>query len=165
MVVIVMGVAGSGKTTVGRLLAQRMGWPFLDADDFHPPENVEKMRQGIGLTDAERLPWLDALAARIRSLVDAGDSAVVACSALKEAYRERLALDPAVRFVHLHGDFDLIRKRLAERKGHYAHADLLASQFEALEPPRGVPTFDVAPPPEAIVEEIRKALGLADPRP
>jgi gluconokinase len=158
MVVIVMGVAGSGKTTVGRLLAEQMGWPFLDADDFHPPENVEKMRRGLGLTDADRGPWLDALTARIRSLVAAGESAVLACSALKRAYRERLAVDPAVRFVHLHGAFDLLRNRLAERKDHYAHADLLASQFEALEPPEGVPAFDVARPPEAIVEDIKKVL-------
>jgi len=156
-----MGVAGSGKTTVGKLLAEQMGWPFLDADDFHPPENVEKMRRGVGLTDADREPWLDALAARIRSLAASAQSAVLACSALKEAYRDRLAVDPAVRFVHLTGPPELLRERLQERKGHYAHADLLASQLSALEPPAGVPTFDVTPPPPVVVAEIRGALGLA----
>ena len=160
MVVVVMGVAGSGKTTVGRLLAEQRGWLFFDADDFHPPENVEKMRRGIGLTDADREPWLDALAAKIRALADAGQSAVLACSALKQSYRDRLAVDPAVRFVHLTGTPELLRKRLEERKGHYAHADLLASQLAALEPPSGVPTFDVEPPPDVIVAEIRKALGV-----
>ena len=160
MVVVVTGVAGSGKTTVGKLLAHELGWPFFDADDFHPPENVEKMRRGIGLTDADREPWLEALAARIRALAAAGESGVLACSALKESYRDRLAVDPAVRFVHLTGAPELLRKRLEGRKGHYAHADLLDSQLAALEPPSGVPTFDVAPPPEAIVAEIRKALGL-----
>jgi gluconokinase len=160
MVVIVMGVAGSGKTTIGRLLAEQMGWVFLDADDFHPTANVEKMRRGIGLTDADREPWLDALAARIRSLVAAGESGVLACSALKQAYRDRLNVDPAVRVVYLHGDPALLRRRLSLRKGHYAHADLLASQLEALEPPEGVPTFDVAPPPARIVDAIKKALGL-----
>jgi gluconokinase len=160
MVIVVMGVAGSGKTTVGQLLAEQLGWPFFDADDFHPSENVEKMRHGIGLTDADREPWLDALAARIRALVAAGESAVLACSALKEAYRDRLAVDPAVRFVHLTGAPELLRKRLEDRKGHYAHADLLASQLAALEPPAGVPTFDVAPTPDVIVAEIRQRLGI-----
>lgn len=160
MVVVVMGVAGSGKTTVGKRLAEELGWPFFDADDFHPPENVEKMRRGLGLTDADREPWLDALAAKIRALVAARESAVLACSALKQSYRDRLAVDPAVRFVHLTGTRELLRHRLEERKGHYAHADLLDSQLAALEPSPGVPTFDVAPSPEAIVAAIRKTLGL-----
>ncbi len=157
MVVIVMGVAGSGKTTIGRLLAAQMGWDFLDADDFHPASNVEKMRRGIPLTDADRDPWLEVLAARIRAQ---GRSAVLACSALKESYRDRLGVNPSVRFVHLTGDPDVVRRRLEKRQGHYAHADLLASQLAALEAPAGVLSFDAADPPERIVAGIRDALGL-----
>ena len=160
MVVIVMGVAGSGKTTVGRLLAAQMGWDFLDADDFHPAANVEKMRHGIALTDADREPWLAALATRILGLGAQGRSAVLACSALKQAYRDRLNVDATVRFVHLTGDPALIRRRIEDRQRHYAHANLLVSQLTTLEAPAGVPSFDVAESPEQIVASIRANLGL-----
>jgi gluconokinase len=160
MIVILMGVAGSGKTTVGRLLSEAEGWPFFDADDFHTPENKEKMRRGAGLTDAERGPWLDALRARIDELLAAGLSAVFACSALKQAYRDRLQAGPDVRFVYLKGSFDLIERRLAARADHYAGPALLRSQFEALEEPGGVPVVDAALTPDEMLAATRQALEL-----
>jgi len=162
MIVIPMGVSGSGKTTVGRLLATDLGWPFHDADDFHPPENVAKMRAGVPLADADRAVWLDRLRSLIEELIAARRSAVLACSALKQAYRDRLAVDPAaVRFVYLRGDYELIRRRLQERTGHYMPAALLRSQFETLEEPgTDVLVVDVAPAPAEIVATIQHALGL-----
>lgn len=159
-VVVLMGVAGAGKTTVGRLLAKDLGWPFLEADDFHPARNVDKMRRGEPLTDADREPWLASLRARIGRLVREGDSAVVACSALKQTYRDRLRIDPAVRFVFLKGGAQLLRRRLEERRDHFFPPELLLSQLEALEEPQGVVTVDVAQPPEQIVREIERELGL-----
>jgi gluconokinase len=161
MIVVVMGVAGSGKTTLGRLLSQAEGWPFFDADDFHTPENKEKMQRGIGLTDADREPWLAALRAKIDELRARGRSAVLACSALKQAYRDRLNAGPDVRFVHLKGTFELIASRLAARAQHYAGPALLKSQFEALEDPAGVPTIDAALRPEEMLASARRLLGLA----
>jgi len=162
MIVIPMGVSGSGKTTVGRLLATDLGWPFHDADDFHPPENVAKMRAGVPLADADRAVWLDRLRSLIEELIAARRSAVLACSALKQAYRDRLAVDPAaVRFVYLRGDYELIHRRLQERTGHYMPAALLRSQFETLEEPgTDVLVVDVAPAPAEIVATIEHALGL-----
>jgi gluconokinase len=161
MIVIVMGVAGSGKTTVGQALAAGEGWPFFDADDFHSPENKEKMRSGQGLTDEERRPWLLALRAKIDELRGAGRSGVFACSALKQAYRDHLQAGPEVRFVHLTGPFEVIARRLAERPDHYAGPTLLRSQFEALEPPTGVPTVDVSLTREQMLAATRAVLGLA----
>lgn len=162
-----MGVSGAGKTTVGKLLAQELGWPFYDADDFHSSANVRKMRTGVALTDADRAGWLDALAAHIARLEQCGTSAVIACSALKKAYRARLrgAVDatgaaPAVRFVYLKGSPSLIRKRLASRVHHFMPPALLASQFETLEEPAMALTVDVAAPPAAIVRRIRAGLHV-----
>ena len=118
-----MGVSGSGKTTVGRLLGQHLGWTFLDADDFHPPANVEKMRRGDPLTDADRDPWLQALADALRVRLDRGESVVLACSALKESYRDRLRVDERVRFVVLRADPDVLRRRLADRSGALFRAE------------------------------------------
>lgn len=157
---ILMGVAGSGKTTVGQALAASEGWPFFDADDFHTPANKEKMRRGDGLSDADRGPWLDALRAKIDELREAGRSGVFACSALKQAYRDRLQAGPDVRFVHLTGSFELIERRLASRPGHYAGPALLRSQFEALEAPSDLPTLDVSLTPEEILAATRRLLGL-----
>ena len=159
MIVVVMGVSGSGKTTIGTALAERLGWPFLDGDDWHPPENVAKMSAGTPLTDEDRRPWLDRLNAELRAREAKGDSAVLACSALKQAYRDRLARG----FVHwklvfLHGSFDLLRSRMEERKHRYMPASLLQSQFAALEPPAQAIGIDVAEPLEQSVERIRKAL-------
>ena len=146
-----MGVSGSGKSTIGAPLAARLGLPFLDADEFHPPGNVAKMAAGTPLTDADRWPWLELLNAKLQE----EKSAVLACSALKESYRQVLARGLAdCRFVHLQGSLELIRARLAERRHRYMPASLLESQFAALEPPRDAIDVDVAQPPERCVEAI-----------
>lgn len=159
-----MGVAGSGKTTIGRLLAESEGWPFFDADDFHSPEAKDKMRRGIGLTDADREPWLAALRARIDELRTSSRSGVFACSALKETYRRRLRSGLDVRFVYLKGTFELFQHRLVTREGHYAGPSLLRSQFDALEEPAGVPAVDASLTPEEMLLATRRALGLVEPR-
>jgi len=161
MVIVLMGVSGSGKTTIGQLLAQRLSWTFYDGDDFHPPANVEKMRNGIPLTDADRESWLTALQQLLDSLLQNGRSAVLACSALKQSYRARLQRhSEEVRFVYLKGDYDLIRQRLTTRHGHFMPADLLRSQFATLEEPQEVFTIDVAKSPEVIINTIIAALQL-----
>ena len=132
---IVMGVSGCGKTTVGEALAAHLHCPFYDGDDFHPPENVAKMAQGIPLDDADRTPWLARLAALIREHVDRGETAVLASSALKTQYRDQLRVSQRVQFIYLEGSFDLIWQRMQTRQNHYMKADMLRSQFEALEPP------------------------------
>lgn len=159
MLIILMGVSGSGKTTIGRLLARDLGWPFHDGDDFHPQANIDKMRQGIPLTDDDRDAWLTALRQQIDTFIDTRQSAVLACSALKRTYRERLHR-PEVRFIYLKGDFALIRQRLLARQGHFMAADLLASQFATLEEPQGVPAIDIAQTPETIVAAIKRILAL-----
>ena len=161
MVIIVMGVAGSGKTTVGRCLAETLGWPYCEGDDLHPTANLQKMAAGIPLTDADRLPWLRELRRRIEGCIAARENAVIACSALKESYREILAggLDE-VHFVHLTGSPELIRERLAHRTGHFMKAGMLDSQLAALEPPADAVAVDVAGSPEEIVTEIRGRLGV-----
>lgn len=133
MIVIISGVSGSGKTTVGAMLAGRLGWPFADADDFHPAANVEKMRAGIPLTDEDRWPWLALIRDWISARIDAGESAIVTCSALRRSYREILAL-PGVEFVHLEGTRHDLAERLGRRLGHFMPASLLDSQLETLEP-------------------------------
>jgi gluconokinase len=155
MRVIVMGVSGSGKSTVGRLLAARLGCEFLDGDDFHPPENVRKMAAGMPLADDDRWPWLKNLNGKLL----AAPEVVLACSALKASYRRVLAEDLAdCRFVHLRGDIELIRSRLAQRKHRYMPASLLESQFAALEPPAGAIEVDIVQAPERCVAEILDAL-------
>lgn len=161
MIVIVMGVVGVGKTTVGKLLATQLGWEFADADDFHPAPNVEKIRHGISLSDEDRWPWLQRLRAAIIEWIAAGCNVVLACSALKRSYRRELDVGPEVRFVHLKGSADLIAARLHSRQGHFADEQILASQFADLEEPKGAVTVEIAATPPAIVDEIRKKLGLA----
>jgi carbohydrate kinase (thermoresistant glucokinase family) len=155
MIVLVMGVSGSGKNTVGEPLAQRLGWKFIDGDDYHPPENVKKMAAGIALQDGDRWPWLDRLNAILRQEKDA----VVACSALKEAYRRRLlaGLFPYT-IVHLRGSFELIRSRVEARKHRYMPASLLQSQFDTLEPPRDAIDVDVSADVETSLQTILAAL-------
>lgn len=162
--IVLMGVSGSGKTVIGRLLAERLGWAFRDADEFHPEANVAKMRAGNPLDDADRGPWLDALAAVLRAAVAGGPPLVLACSALKRAHRVRLGLPAAgVRLVHLAGSPEVIRKRIEQRAGHFMPASLLDSQLAALEPPGAdehAIVVDVSPAQEAIVQRIMAALGL-----
>jgi gluconokinase len=155
VVIVVCGVSGAGKSTVGTLLAARLGRDFYDADDFHPPANVEKMRRGEPLTDDDRAPWLDALRGLIERCVRERQPAVLACSALKAAHRDRLGIDQRrVHSVFLRGSQDLIAERLARREHAFMPPSLLRSQFEALEPPMGGIHVDVDAAPEAIVERI-----------
>jgi len=161
MIVIVMGVTGSGKTTVGSLLAEQLGWKFADADDFHPPANVEKMRRGIALTGEDRIPWLARLRGQINNWIAEGRNVVLACSALKGSYRRELEAGPEVRFVYLKGTAALIAERLRSRHGHFAGEAILAGQFADLEEPETAVTVDIALAPPQIVAEIRGRLGLA----
>jgi gluconokinase len=157
MVVLLMGVAGSGKTTVGRRLAQELGWPFYDADDFHTTANVEKMRRGMALTDADRKGWLAGLHDLIEKLTREKQSAVVACSALKQAYRQQLG---NVRLIYLKADPGLLQERVSERPSHFFPPELLASQLETLEEPINAITLDASQEPATLVADVRRALGL-----
>jgi gluconokinase len=152
-----MGVVGAGKTTVGKPLAQKLGWEFADADNFHPAANVEKIRHGISLTDADRAPWLAALRDAIMRWNAEGKNVVLACSALKRRYRDELATGP-VKFVYLKGSRELILSRLRARHGHFANQSILDTQLEDLEEPEDAITVDIAQPPEAIAAEIIEKL-------
>jgi gluconokinase len=160
-VLIVMGVAGTGKTTVGAMLAGRLHWLYAEADDFHPAANVEKMAAGTPLTDADREPWLAAIGRWIDERAAAGEPAIVTCSGLKRAYRDRLRQGrPQVRVVFLEGSRELIARRLAARHGHFMRVEMLDSQFADLEPPEpdeGVTEVSVEPPPNEIVDAILRA--------
>jgi len=161
MVIVLMGVSGSGKTTVGTRLAEALDWPFADADDFHPDANLEKMRRGAPLTDEDRWPWLRAIRDFIQTQLAQDEPAVVTCSALKASYRAVLFDDlNGAELVYLRGSFDLIRERLEARTDHFFDADMLDSQFEALEPPSSDEALivDIDTPPEAIVDTIRRGL-------
>ena len=154
---IVMGVSGSGKTSVGKSLAKRLGWRFYDADDFHPPENVAKMAKGFPLDDADRAPWLAALHELISSSLSADRPGVLACSALKERYRRQLMQGTeGVRIIHLKGSFDLIWSRMQERTDHFMKPQMLKSQFHTLEEPTDAITMDVSMSVDEIVQEVMK---------
>jgi gluconokinase len=160
LIVLVMGVSGAGKSAVGEALARSLGWRFIDADDFHPPANVAKMAAGIPLEDSDRWPWLQALNELLASSQARGESAVLACSALKESYRERLRAGvDRFQIVHLRGDFELIHGRLAQRRHRFMPASLLRSQFAALEPPADAIVVDVAADVAACVSAIAARLG------
>jgi carbohydrate kinase (thermoresistant glucokinase family) len=148
-----MGVVGAGKTTVGRLLAEKLRWHFADADDFHPGTNVEKMSRGIALTDEDRAPWLAALRNAILQWNEQRQNFVLACSALKRKYRDELRADH-VQFVYLEGSYELIRERLHARRGHFATESILKSQFQDLEVPRDAITVRIDKTPEKIADEI-----------
>lgn len=158
MIVVLMGVCGCGKTTVGRELAKDLGWDFLDADDLHPQGNVEKMASGIALTDEDRWPWYDRIVAELRRLNASGRHVVLACSALKQAYRDRLSRAGDLRVAYLKGDAAAIEPRIASRKGHFMPASLLASQFATLEEPADAIVVDVTQPTAAQVAAIARAL-------
>jgi gluconokinase len=160
MVLVVMGVAGSGKTTIGQMLARALGWRFVEGDDFHPPANVAKMAAGIPLTDADRAPWLAALHGAIAAWVREQQNVILASSALKRSYRATLKVGPEVIFVYLRGSLELFASRIEHRQGHYMKVNLLPSQFETLEEPEDAITVEAALPEEEIVRQIMAKLGL-----
>ncbi|PSB25081.1 gluconokinase [Stenomitos frigidus] len=160
MIILIMGVSGSGKTTIGKQLAETLHWQFQDADSFHPAANVEKMRSGLPLTDTDRMPWLLALQQAIAIWLQTQTNTVLACSALKAEYRHMLSQASQVKQVYLKGSFALIQQRLQKRQGHYMKAALLQSQFGALEEPTEAFWVNIDQSPEAIVSQIRKALHV-----
>jgi gluconokinase len=160
VILLLMGVCGCGKTTVGEALARAIGCRFLDADDFHPQANVEKMANGIPLTDQDRWPWLDIMAGELGRILAGGEHAVLACSALKEAYRERLKRAGDVRIVYLKGDEMTIAGRLASRQHAYMPPTLLPSQFAALEEPADALVVDIRDPIARQIERIREAFAV-----
>ena len=161
MIILLMGVSGCGKTTTGQALADALGWPFFDGDDFHPEANVAKMANGQPLTDEDRWPWLDRIAEEMRGIHSRGDSAVFACSALKESYRRRLSGAGNVRLVHLKGDAETIGERLAQRAHRYMPASLLSSQFATLEEPKDGLVIDILESVPTQVERICAGLAIA----
>jgi gluconokinase len=165
MIVIIMGVAGSGKTTVGVLLAELTGYPFIDADTLHPPANVDKMSAGIPLSEADRAPWLAAIRERLVDAATGDRSLLVACSALRAPYRAFLAHGLPVTWVYLKGPPDLFRGRLQHRIGHFMKADLLSSQFDALEEPSDAIVVDASQAPAVIARDIADRLKTHDPSP
>ncbi|HVO64645.1 MAG TPA: gluconokinase [Terriglobales bacterium] len=160
MIVVIMGVSGAGKTTIGQELAHQMHWRFADADDFHSAANIAKMHAGIPLNDVDRAPWLRSLHDAIAGWLAREESVVLACSALKESYRRKLLEGPEVKLVFLHADFSCIAQRLAARQGHYMNPNLLKSQFDTLEVPPQAISVDVSGSVSESVAAVRAALGL-----
>jgi gluconokinase len=162
MVIVLMGVSGSGKSTIGKALAERLGWRFIEGDDYHPAANVAKLHAGVPLTDADRAPWLAALREQVDRACASGAGAVLACSALKHAYQEYLDghAQGCVRYVYLHASEELIRARLKARTGHFMNPNLMHSQFETLQPPEHALRVDVGPPVEDVVRHIRSELHV-----
>ncbi len=159
MIIILMGVSGAGKTTIGKLLANELGWSFHEGDEFHPKANIEKMEKGIPLTDGDREQWLHSLRGLINSLVSQSQDAAIACSALKQTYRDELEKGVEdIYFIYLKGNYDLIEQRLKERSGHYMKAGLLKSQFDTLEEPGGVLVVDVGQEPAVLVGIIKQSI-------
>lgn len=161
MVIVILGVSGSGKTTIGKMLAHQQHWQFRDADEFHSPANIQKMHDGIPLDDADRRPWLEAMRQAIDTAIRADTNLILACSALKAAYRQVLAeRSDRVKFVYLKGSFELIQQRLQARHGHFMNPELLKSQFDDLEEPADAIAIDIAADPEASVSQIVAKLQL-----
>ena len=160
MIILLMGVTASGKSTVGKRLALELGWRFLEGDDFHSPENIEKLRQGEPLNDEDRKPWLEAIRGAIRTAIERGENAVVACSALKEPYRRMLQVGEQVIFVYLKATIPLIQERLKRRVGHFMNPNLIQSQFDTLEEPEEALQIDAGLTPAEIVQVIRNRLSV-----
>jgi gluconokinase len=160
-----MGPAGSGKTTVGKMLAAQLNWDFYDGDNFHSPANINKMSRGIPLSDDDRIPWLNSIREAILQWDAQHRNVVLACSALKRSYRELLQINSNVKRVYLKGSYELLRERLHSRKGHYAGEQILAGQLADLEEPTDAITIDAAQSPEQIVAEIRERLALSEDAP
>jgi len=160
VILVVMGVTGAGKTTVGRLLAQELGWEFEEGDDFHSAANIEKMRRGIPLSEEDRQPWLERLRAEIAKHDAEGRNLVLACSALRRSYRTILTVGTGVKFVYLKGDAKRIAERLKMRRGHFADEKILSAQFADLEGPNNAVVAEIAATPQEIVNRIRKQLGV-----
>jgi gluconokinase len=162
MIVVVMGVSGSGKSTIGKSLAASLKWEFSDADDFHSLANIEKMSLGIPLNDADRMPWLEKLQSAIAQWLLVDKNVVLACSALKSSYRQMLWQDAEqMRLVYIKSSFDLLQKRLQQRQNHFMASTLLKSQFDTLEEPKNALTVDANQPASMIVEQIRASLDEA----
>jgi len=155
-----MGVTGSGKSTVGKLLAQQLGWKFFEGDDFHSPANIEKMRRGMPLNDDDRRHWLEAIRESIRKMVERSENAVIACSALKHSYRQMLRITGEVVFVYLKANIDIVRERLKNRTGHFMNPNLIQSQFDTLEESEQALRVDASLPPGEIVRRIRTQLRI-----
>jgi len=162
MVILLMGVSGAEKTTVGQLLASQLGWEFVDGDDYHPATNVEKMRAGIPLTDADRAPWLETLRVLITEWIAEGKNAVLACSALRRAYRERLQIAPDVQVVYLKGTPQLLEQHLHSRSRHFMTERMLNSQLATLEEPEHAVVVDIDSSVAEIAAEIRARLALPE---
>ena len=159
-IIIIMGVAGCGKSTIGSMLAHELGWDFYDADDFHSESNRMKMTKNIPLTDEDRTDWLDSLRSLIGQNIQNEKSIVLACSALKKSYRDILMINEQVEFIYLRGTYEQIEARLLQRSGHFMSAKMLASQFDILEEPQDALTIDISHTPQEIISIIRKGLAL-----
>jgi gluconokinase len=165
MVILLMGTTGAGKTTVGKLLASRLRWTFLDADDFHPPANIEKMKHGIPLTDADRFPWLEKIHAELLRFAKSREDVVLACSALKQSYRDQLSVELDIRIVYLRGTYEVMRRHIESRHGHFAGEAILAGQFADLEEPKNALILDVSHFPEEQVAQLIAKLNLPEAPP
>ena len=160
MIIVLMGVTASGKSTVGKLLARQIGWSFFEGDDFHSAGNIEKLRRGEPLNDEDRRPWLHAIREVIHEAIDRGENAVIACSALKASYRSMLQIKGQVSFVYLKASIGLIQERLQNRVGHFMNPQLLQSQFDTLEEPKEALQVDAGSTPAEIVQAIRNGLSV-----